>query len=667
MKLSTIRQLAEEARLHENYQFKDQSDSQLLALGKKAFSRLTDRQRELVYENWLRALKVEGEGLTKDNEFEFIKLRFIAQTNLFFICQLLETYGNVSLRTHEDICNNFFVQKNPTFLNFNVFEKQYTDLKDRMLLVPRGGFKSSIDIADCVQWTVNYPEVTILILTGVYKLASNFVKELKDHFTFEEKENNPEGARQFGPKLMQDKKTGEWTQSLFQVLFAEHCIAPGDGTQFEFQTPAGGDSREPTVMAAGIEQALSGMHFCVLKLDDVVTNENCLTADRLDKVNKQISINRAMLNPGGFMDVIGTWYDEQDFYGISIKQEEDFAQELGLQANIVGSVDSGRFNSHVYMNVYLRSAWWLTPAAVAAGKVDTEIKKEDLEYWFPERLPYEFLTKEKKKDKDGFAIKYLNNPRTVHRIKFSRELLIRRTIAHNQLPPQGIVVTTIDTAYSTKQWADYTVILTAIIFNGRFYVVDMVRDRFSEYDLPVAIARVGHKWKPKRIAIEDDKGVKWMGRELSREMDKLQIRIPVEYVSMGYGSKLRSKLIKAKPVVRLLGDERLYFSNACQGIGEIYDELEKFTGKDDAHDDIVSALSLMVEHFGSYADMGSKAPYQNMFVADRSAKDRYDMIYGVGKYAKFNAADNPTTLYQVETLGAFQQDDSEIDPLSELF
>lgn len=667
MKINILRQLAEEARLHEHYQYRDANDAQILALGKKSFSRLTDKQRELVYESWLTALKAEGEEANKETEFEFIKLRFIAQTNLFFLCQLLESYGQVSIRTHEDICNNFFVQKNPTLLNFNAFEKQYTDLKDRMLLVPRGGFKSSIDIADCVQWTVNYPEITILILTGVYKLASNFVKELKDHFTFEEKESSPDGDRKFGPKLMQDKKTGDWTLSLFQVLFAEHCIAPGDGTQFEFQTPAGGDSREPTVMAAGIEQALSGMHFCVLKLDDVVTNENCLTADRLEKVNKQISINRAMLNPGGFMDVIGTWYDEQDFYGISIKQEETFAQEEGLLANIEGSVDSGRFNSHVYMKVYLRAAWWLTDKAVNEGKVENEIKREDLEYWFPERLTYEFLTKEKKKDKDGFAIKYLNNPRTVHRIKFSRELLVRRTIVHNQLPPQGIVVTTIDTAYSTKQWADYTVILTALIYNGRFYVVDMVRDRFSEYDLPVAIARVGHKWKPKRIAIEDDKGVKWMGRELSREMDKLQIRIPVEYVSMGYGSKLRSKLIKAKPVVRLLGDERLFFSNACQGISEIYDELEKFTGKDDAHDDIVSALSLMVEHFGSYADMGAKAPYQNMFTSDRAAKDKYDMIYGSGKYAKFNAADNPTTLYQVEKLGAYQQDDAEIDPLSDLF
>ena len=65
-----------------------------------------------------------------------------------------------------------------------------------------------------------------------------------------------------------------------------------------------------------------------------------------------------------------------------------------------------------------------------------------------------------------------------------------------------------------------------------------------------------YKWKPKRIAIEDSVGVKWMGRELRREMDSLQISIPVEFCSLGLGSKTaNSKKLKAKPVLRLLGDE----------------------------------------------------------------------------------------------------------------
>lgn len=676
MQLKQLRELYEKCRHTPNYQHKDTLDIDFLVAAKKSFSKLTDKQKDAVQKSWAAAIKQSGEQLTKDTAEEMLRYRYLAQTSLFFLGNLLQTYSQMTLSTHEEICNEFFVRKDPTFPTFEQFANQYTDLKDRMLLVPRGGFKSSIDIADCVQWIICYPGIAILILTGVYKLAGDFVGELRQHFTMMENAASDSKAKvTYKVRDLTDRLTGEASGSMFQVLFPEHCIAPGEGGQFEFDSPAsgGGDQREPTVRAASIEQALSGMHFGVLKLDDVVTNENCLTADRLEKINKQISVNRAMLHPYGFNDVIGTWYDERDYYGVTIKQEETFALEEGLLDSIRGSVDSGRFNSNVYVKVYLRSAWWPTAAAKAAGKIEEEMKKEDWEFWFPERLPYEFLIKEKKKDPDGFSIKYLNNPRLINRVKFPRELLLRRTIPHSQFPSQGIMVTAVDTAYSTKSWADYTVILTALIFGGRFYIVNMVRGRFSEYDLPAVIAGAGFKWKPKRIAIEDSVGVKWMGRELRREMDKLRISIPVEYCTLGYGSKLRSKQLKAKPVLRLLGDERLYFLNSCEGLEEIYGEMEKFTGtSDDAHDDIVSAISLLVEQFGGYADMDSRINAINMdYVTDRQTKARHDLIYGMGAYRQYNADqmldDNPVTAFDINSSPANIVHDSYRDPLADLF
>lgn len=640
-------------------------------MAKRSYARLTVEQQDSVHKSWVAALKFAKEEVNPQNAVEFILLRFLAQTNLFFLCNLLEKYENVTVSAHEDICNAFFAQKDPRFISFDAFANSYTDKKSRLLLVPRGGFKSSMDIADCVQWVIAYPEITILILTGVYQLAADFLGELRRHFMLEEVGaiDPKTGKGAFGPRNMMNKFTGEWTRSMFQVLFPEHCIPTGEGKQFEFQTPCGGDAREPTVRAASIEQALSGMHFGVLKLDDVVTNENSCTVDRLQKINAQISVNRAMLHPHGFIDVIGTWYDEKDFYGVTIKTEEVEAYNTGLMDNMKGSVDSGRFNSDVLTKVYLRSAWW--PNEAAQGKIETELTKQDMELWFPERLTYEFLRNEQKLDKDGFAIKYLNNPRIINRIKFTRDLLIRRTIPHNQVPPQGVIVTAIDTAYSTKSWADYTVILTALIYGGRFYIVNMVRNRFNEFDLPKVIAATAQKWKPKRIAIEDSVGVKWMARELRREMDALKISVPVEFASLGYGSKLRSKQLKAKPVVRLLGDERLFFLNSCDGLQEIYNELEKFTGtSEDTHDDIVSAISLLVEQFGAYAQMDAqKADYSlAMNPADRLSQERHNLIYGLGKYAKYNASqmeNHPTTLYQMRLAGEAVFE-TESDPLADL-
>jgi predicted phage terminase large subunit-like protein len=232
------------------------------------------------------------------------------------------------------------------------------------------------------------------------------------------------------------------------------------------------------------------------------------------------------------------------------------------------------------------------------------------------------------------------------------------------LPQQGIIVATVDTAYSVQNWADYTVMITALIYGGRFYIINMIRGRFNEFELPQVIAASAFKWKPKRIAIEDSVGVKWMGRELRREMDKLRITVPVEFVSLGYGSKVNSKKMKAKPVARLLGDERMFFLNSCEGLQDIYTELEKFTGTaDDSHDDIVSALSLLAEVFQPYADMESKINFAStQFVADRQSEERYNQIYCLGKYARQNQGyvdDNPTTAWELEQ--AFRQNVSSTD------
>lgn len=919
MRLEKLKELYETCKTLPNYQYKDLTETELLEKAKTSFQRLPDNQQKKVLKSWK---EKTGDG-SLESVNQLLLYRFMSQTNLFFLCHLLEKYNQTTVQTHEEICNKFFVQKDPTFTTFEAFANQYTDLKERMLLVPRNGFKSSIDIADCVQWAICFPEVTILILTGVYSLATDFVGEAKQHFTLDQTNTGEPGKPSFGPRRLMDKITGEWSDSLFQVLFPEHCVTPTDGNQLEFQTPAGGDDKEPTIRAASIEQALSGMHFGVLKLDDVVTNENSGTLERINKVNKQISINKAMLNPHGFFDIIGTWYDEClvgetlitmsdwsqkpikdvkigdevvgftnehgkrsmlvkskvthvfasvlrpvykytfnsgryvtstdshlwwkgangsesteyskigfkyhdqkfvrrlliprtenftketgylagiydgegsfqknpehpsgtiticqtqhnpeivnsirkslddlgyeftesvyddykhnfkllggwqtrykflteinpirrdviseslfgqnvtekdylisveesgteltycfetethnyiadgccshncDFYGLTIKQEEQFAKEEGLLENISGSIDSGIFDSHVFVKVYLRACWWPTVEAVKAGKIEEEMKKDDYVLWFPERLTYEFLTLQKKQDTvDGmatgnFAIKYLNNPRKINRIKFPRELLVRRTIPHNQFPPQGIIVTAIDTAYSTKSWADFTVAITALIYGGRFYIINMLRGRFNEDELPKVIANCGYKWKPKRIAIEDSVGVKWFGKELRREMDKLQISIPVEYVTLGYGSKLRSKQLKAKPVLRMLGDERMYFLNSCEGLEDIYNELEKFTGSStDQHDDIVSAISLLVEQFGSYADMDSRVNSINQdYSANIKSKAIHDKVYCLGKYAKYNdngaIEENPKSAYQIAQI-AQQVQEPYIDPLQDV-
>jgi hypothetical protein len=623
VKLTYLAELCELHKSDKNFQHRDKSWEEIDKLAKQSFDRLSEEQAAKVAKS-CKKYDLLDPVLTA-------RYRFMAQTNLFFLCKLLEKYKDVSAseyiwtdgtvhNTHEEICNDFFVRKDPTVKTFKEFANAYIDKKERLLLVPRGGFKSSIDMADCVQWIICFPEVTILVLTGVLDLAKDFVGEIKGHFQLEE---TTQSSDIYGKKNLRPRTMNDGTPSWFQILFAEHCIAKEDGKGYEFQTPAcPTPDKECTVFAGSIEQSMVGWHVGVMKLDDVVTNENSTTVDRIKAINKQVSINQAMLHPYGFYDKIGTWYDSEDTYGQDIKNERKFAED----------------GDDFPMKIYLRPCWWLTKEAEALGKIEEEATEHDYVLWSPKQLSWDFLRKKKKTD-PYFAIKYLNDPTQMHIVKFPRELLIRHTIHANELPETGLVVTCVDTAFSTKSWADYTVIITAVIFGGRFYVIDMKRGKFNEFELPAMIAATAHQWKPQRICIEETGAIKYIAREVYREMDKMKYRCPIELVPLGKGDKkVNSKQKKAGPLLRFLGMDRFKFVNTCPGLDELYNELEKFGTAASTHDDIVDALAILVNQFSGYADMeGKQTAISSDWTPDPKTKAWYEQAFCLGKNAKLNS------------------------------
>src|SRR6266702_4737543 len=199
MTVQELAQWCDERKDDPNYQHRDKDWDAIDKLAQLSWDRLPADQKQKII-----AVGVQY-GLLKDKADiaiglkNVIRCRFMAQTNLFALCKLLDKYKDVSLNTylwpnpetgkweehntHEEICNGFFVRKDPTIKSFKQFALDFSGYKERLLLVPRGGFKSSIDMADCVQWVICFPEVTMLILTGVLNLAKDFVQEVKDHFT----------------------------------------------------------------------------------------------------------------------------------------------------------------------------------------------------------------------------------------------------------------------------------------------------------------------------------------------------------------------------------------------------------------------------------------------------------------------------------------------------
>jgi phage terminase large subunit-like protein len=252
--------------------------------------------------------------------------------------------------------------------------------------------------------------------------------------------------------------------------------------------------------------------------------------------------------------------------------------------------------------------------------------------WFPERITVDYLKTEyheaqKTGDTTSFYSQYALDLNKSFETKFRRELMVARTV--DTLPQQGLTFEAWDLAYSEQKGAKYTVGIAGLFTAQGIYIIDMVRGRFGEYELPGVMASFAHKWKPRRVAVEDSMGARWLSAEIRREMERFRIHIPFEFVSLGKGSKANSKEVKAKPACRLLGDGRLYFWKAMAGLEELYNELEAFPKG--TFTDIVCSLSLLVNHFQSFAETQPMLPVN---VTDRMERLRRDIVYGLGPFAK---------------------------------
>lgn len=516
-----------------------------------------------------------------------LDLRYKAQTDLFFLAKELLGFQQLS-QCHREV-TDFFVKKDPKFHSFLEFAEQDANLHDRLLMLPRGGFKSSISMADTVQWIICFPNIRILLMTGTVDLADEFLQFIKRTFKIE---------------------YGQPTK--FQVLFPEHCFTGKGGSADNYTTPARTDSAliAATVFTTSVESTSTGQHSDILKADDCTTAENTSTAGRIKAVNRSVAMARKLVDPHGYIDRIGTPYSEADQYSLVRKDE-------------MKRIADGR---ETMTSMLIRPAWVPKPG-YEATPVD-DLREENVTLWFPERLHWKYLMHEYQEDlrqaTGTFYSQYLLNPTMASNIRFSRDGMVAATIPWSTIPKQGLIFQCWDTAYSDKTTADFTVGICALFSGGRVYLLDVQRGRFNEFELPNVIAAFANKWKPSRIALEDSVGVRWLRKEIMREQAKLFINIPLEFVPFGQGSKSKALASRAKTAIRLLGDKRLFFSNAIPKIEDIFEELSNFPAQQ--HDDVVACLSLLVNHFGNLAEVVMDTADHKAVKAQDAA---YRLLYGV--------------------------------------
>jgi hypothetical protein len=497
-----------------------------------------------------------------------VEVRRRAKADLFFLAKYFIGFegkknDKITERTHRRVCE-LFVKKD---CSKSIGDQDHR--KERMLLYPRGSLKSFLDVIDAIQWILNFPNIRILILSGVQSLATEFLETLKQRFARAQEGELP---------------------SFMNLFFEEFCIDPSQwANQFEFTTPqrTNKDLAQPTVYATSNESTVTGKHFDVLKCDDLVHADNSGSEVALNRCWRNYNINRKTRMLYGYLDLIGTRYDDMDAYG------------RVLQANIGDIVHESGTCWDYYENkttgllILIGRAWELKKEALE--KTPESLGPDDYELLFPELLGYRELKYEQGLNEVEFEGQYLLNPRPKTHITFERSLLLKKTKPVQELPHFGPVTITWDFAFSKKKGRDFST-ASVIIHDdkNRMYVVDLVRDRFKPLQLAQAVVMLAKKWAPVIIGIENAGASQMLEPTILSEAKKhgpevLAICQRIDWFSVD--TNLDAKKSRMRALHPYIVQDELFFSAALPHLNTLYDEFEKCLNAVSGHDDIPDVIS----------------------------------------------------------------------------
>lgn len=519
-------------------------------------------------------------------------LKFMCRTNLLFLAR--EVFNrDFTFFTHAPVCN-FFVQKDPS----KKIEEQ-DDYKERLLLYPRGAFKSTLDVIDCVQWFTIFPNIRILILAAEKDLSESFIGELKNYFFV------PTNAK----------------PTNFQTLFPEWAItSTTDGPANEFICPCRvvGDQKkkDPSAWAKSILSNLPGWHCDLMKIDDAVNDKNSATPELIKKVIKKVNFAESLIDPGGYQDALGTPYAGNDLYAAKAEAAEN---PLDLKKLCV-------------------PARWTRAEAMHKDERDITEADQDLLFEFDKtgrkRLTHDFLNKKRRKDFSIYSSQYMLNPSGTRKVKFSLELLMERTVPFDQVPADLRYYIFWDFAYATNIENDYSVgAVIGLDSQNRAYLVELLRDHYIDSDLAHEVVNAYVKYLPRMVCIENSNGAQFLEQTIRRYAEEAGVTyIPLDFFKVDRSPNAKAARIGALQPYLLGG--QLFFLNTVLHLDELYREFKDFGTA--PHDDIPDAIS----HFLRMLPTATAAPdspgakeREEEFKRKLQEKDFYDMIYGQGDYA----------------------------------
>ncbi len=224
--------------------------------------------------NILETLKKYPLEVQRDGLREAIRAEYLG--SLYKLCKDLLGYRDMRWHTHG-----------------RMIEALEADTARKLIVMPRGTFKSSIGCVGYPIWTLmSYPNERILIDSEVYENSKNFLREIKGHLA------SDDFQAVFG-----DWRSNTWNESEMTVSTRTKIL------------------KEASITASGIGAGKTGQHYDLIIGDDYNSPKNSQTSEQRAKVIRHYQMSTALLDPGKRMAIIGTRYAVDDVIGHILDKE----------------------------------------------------------------------------------------------------------------------------------------------------------------------------------------------------------------------------------------------------------------------------------------------------------------------------------------------------------
>jgi hypothetical protein len=483
--------------------------------------------------------------------------------------------------------------------------------KKRMILWPRGLFKTSAVRVDIIQTILNYPDVRICFLTGSDKLAKIQLAAIKKFF------ERPTGRfkwlfPEFCLKDVRNKKIKEfddegvpdpraWTSELCRM-----------GNAHEFTVPCRTNDilAEPTFVISTTRTTKAGSHYDLIYVDDLVNETNYRKIDALEKSYDSYIDICPILEPFGFMVITGTRYSFGDTYE---RIQEDAQKEMKEMGQTIwkffirdcwshGCQNCAHTDVYHDFDVNIVQPPCTVPGCQCPGFKDRGNKdvlftatrtRTGRAIGHTLKLLAQKLIES---SPEFFANQYENKPIATGAQTFDETLIGRQTMhSMEQIPPysSGFTFVVGDLAYIGQAGKDYSVLFICRLFKGQIFVYACEFGNWDSGQVAENIVNVLLVHRPNVIFLEKMNGWEPMERIIAAHASSRGVvKVPIQWEKGSQAAN--AKLIRIGAVKGPLSARRLWFFAGMKGYDQLVQQLLKWP-KSGKHDDFADCAGMVVE------------------------------------------------------------------------